>query len=75
MQIRQKGAAYQNRKPCCFIAVDVQNAFNSVPRVGIIKGLERKHTLKYRLNMVKSCLNGRFHQVADAKFRVTCGVP
>lgn len=39
-----KDTAYQNRKRCCFVAADVQNAFISVPWLDIIEALKSKNS-------------------------------
>jgi len=67
--------AYQVRKICCLITLDIKNAFNSAPWRKIAKALKKRNTPPYLIRIIKSYLNNRWVLINDQKVRVTCGVP
>lgn len=77
LEIGQAAArgAYQHRKTCALITLDVKNAFNSAPWELIVHALEQKETPQYLVNIVRSYLSNRKVAIEDRTLPMTCGVP
>lgn len=57
------------------IALDIKNAFNSAPWVGVLTALEKKQTPPYLINMIKSYLSQRKVLIGPDQLDMTSGVP
>lgn len=62
---------------CALVTLDVRNAFNTAPWVGIDQALRNKDIPLYLLRMLRSYLQGRVLLVGPQKTprKVKCGVP
>ena len=72
---RAARGAYQHRKICALIALDVKNAFNSAPWSVIVEALRKKNTPQYLVRMIQNYFTNRWIDVDGEKVQVTCGVP
>ena len=77
LQFGEKATAgsYTSRKTCVLIALDIQNAFNSLPWKQVVKALQVKNTPPYLLRMIYNYLSDRWLFVDEEKIQITCGAP
>lgn len=67
---------YKYRDLCVLVSLDIQNAFNSAPWVGIIKELIRWEMPKHMVEVIADYFTDRWLEVGENdKWKVTRGVP
>lgn len=70
------GAKAKEQKQYAIItALDIQNAYNTVPWFGIDEALKKKGTPDYLRRVIQSYLSNRTLMVGDRKMRITAEVP
>lgn len=72
---KYRKSAYQRRKLCLLVTLDIENAFNSVPWKHIGSSLRKKGTPPYLVQLIKSYLEDRWLIVDEKKVKITCGCP
>lgn len=68
--------AWRHKQLCLLVTLDVKNAFNSAPWLGIIDELVKRNIAPYLRNLIKSYFSDRLIRIGDNEsLDMTCGVP